>query len=65
MICIVDLGTGNLRSLSNGLRQRGIQAAPCATPPVRRPEAVILPGVGAFGHAAAELDRLGWSRAWW
>jgi glutamine amidotransferase len=63
MICIVDAGTGNLRSLANGLRQRGLEPMVCAAPPGERPEVLILPGVGAFGHASEELHRLGWTRA--
>ncbi len=60
MISIVDYGMGNLRSVEKALEKLG-----CATQFVTTPEAidaadsVILPGVGAFGDAMAELRRHG------
>jgi glutamine amidotransferase len=63
MICIIDSGTGNLHSLSNGLRSMGMEVEVITDPPRERPEVLLLPGVGAFGHASAELERRGWDRA--
>ena len=60
MISIVDYGMGNLRSVEKALEKLG-----CATQFVTTAEAidaadsVILPGVGAFGDAMAELRRHG------
>ncbi len=63
MIAVVDAGSGNLRSLCNALRSRGLEPQVLGTPPAERPEVLVLPGVGAFGHAASQLERLGWDRA--
>ena len=60
MTCIVDAGSGNLRSLANALREVGIAAEVCPHPPAKRPEVLLLPGVGAFGHAAERLCETGW-----
>lgn len=61
MVIVVDAGTGNLRSLGNALRAAGLEYAVCARPPERAAGTLILPGVGAFGHAAKELERRGWT----
>jgi len=63
MIVIVDSGSGNLRSLCNGLRQSGLEASVMRTPPAEPPEVLFLPGVGAFGHAAGALEDRGWISA--
>ncbi|MFN7972908.1 MAG: imidazole glycerol phosphate synthase subunit HisH [Acidobacteriota bacterium] len=60
MIVIADSGTGNLRSLCNALATIGRPHSVAGTPPLEEPEALILPGVGAFGHAAAALAERGW-----
>jgi imidazole glycerol phosphate synthase glutamine amidotransferase subunit len=60
MIAIIDYGAGNLRSVQNALVCLGL---PCRI--AARPEAVagaagvVLPGVGAFGAAAASLQASG------
>jgi glutamine amidotransferase len=60
MMTIVDYGMGNLRSVSKALEHLGqtveITSDPSA---VTRAERLILPGVGAFGDAMAELERRG------
>lgn len=60
MITIIDYGMGNLRSVSKALEHLG---APCqiSSDPARvaAAERLILPGVGAFGDAMAELTRRG------
>jgi imidazole glycerol-phosphate synthase subunit HisH len=62
MIAVVDAGSGNLRSLCNALRKKGLDPQVLQAPPASRPEVLLLPGVGAFGHAAEQLERLGWDR---
>jgi imidazole glycerol-phosphate synthase subunit HisH len=63
MIAVVDAGSGNLRSLCNALRRKGLAPQVFQEPPPDCPEVIILPGVGAFGHSAEQLERLGWDRA--
>lgn len=58
MIAIVDYGMGNLRSVQKALEKLGHPAVVTASPKeVRAAERVILPGVGAFGAAMANLER--------
>jgi glutamine amidotransferase len=55
-IAIVDYEMGNLRSVSSALRRLGAQPVVTADPAeIARGDAVVLPGVGAFGDAAAAL----------
>ena len=59
-VAIVDYGMGNLFSVQRACEQVGLQAAITASPDeVFAADAAILPGVGAFGDAMAELTRLG------
>jgi glutamine amidotransferase len=59
MIAIVDYGMGNLRSVEKALHRLGHDARVTASPAaIRAAEKVILPGVGAFGAAMANLNRL-------
>ena len=55
-IALIDYGTGNLHSLEKALESGGarvvIQADPAAA---ANADAIVLPGVGAFGAAAAQL----------
>jgi glutamine amidotransferase len=60
MIVVVDTGTGNLRSLLNALRALSRECIVASEPPADRPGTLILPGVGAFGHAASALEACGW-----
>lgn len=57
MVLIVDAGTGNLRSLANALA--GLCVTVAAEPPADLPDSLILPGVGAFGHAMGNLRSAG------
>ncbi len=60
MIAIVDYGMGNLRSVEKALEFLG--AAPVVTrdaKTIARADALILPGVGAFAAAMANLSDLG------
>lgn len=60
MIAIIDYGMGNLRSVQKALEAVGAAAeVTCDPDRVRRAEKVILPGVGAFADAIAELRRTG------
>jgi glutamine amidotransferase len=60
MIAIVDYGLGNLRSVKYALDRLGVESELTSDPAaVARAEAVILPGVGAFGEAMANLRELG------
>ena len=60
MIAVVDYGVGNLFSLASSLRVLGAESIVTANPAVlRQAERLILPGVGAFGDAAAKLRATG------
>jgi glutamine amidotransferase len=64
MIAIIDYGMGNLRSVQKALEAVGHAAEVTCDPDlVRRADKVILPGVGAFGDAVAELRRTGLGEA--
>jgi imidazole glycerol-phosphate synthase subunit HisH len=59
MIAIIDYGMGNLRSVQKAIEKVGHQAVVTSDPAqVAAADKVILPGVGAFEDAAAELRRL-------
>lgn len=58
-VAIVDCGSGNLFSVRQACAHVGLHAQVTADPDVvERANAVILPGVGAFGSAAESLHRL-------
>ena len=60
MVAIVDYGVGNLFSLTSSLRAIGAEVVVTGEAEVlRRSEKLILPGVGAFGDAAALLQKSG------
>jgi glutamine amidotransferase len=64
MIVIIDYGMGNLRSVQKAVEAVGHKAAVSSDPEaVRRASHVILPGVGAFADAMAELRRTGLAEA--
>jgi imidazole glycerol-phosphate synthase subunit HisH len=64
MIVIIDYGMGNLRSVQKAIEAVGHEATITSDPEqVRRAGKVILPGVGAFRDAAAELRRTGLGEA--
>lgn len=59
MIAIIDYGMGNLRSVQKGFEKVGHQAVVTSDPAqVAAAAKVVLPGVGAFEDAIAELRRL-------
>lgn len=60
MIAIVDYGVGNLFSLRSSLAFIGADATVTSDAEViRSADKIILPGVGAFGDAAAKLRECG------
>jgi glutamine amidotransferase len=57
-ITIIDYQMGNLRSVQKAFEKIGTQAVVTSRPEdVARAQKVVLPGVGAFGDAIAELRR--------
>jgi imidazole glycerol-phosphate synthase subunit HisH len=64
MIAVIDYGMGNLRSVQKALEAVGHQASVTSDPEeVDRASHVILPGVGAFADAIAELRSSGLAEA--
>jgi len=60
MIAIIDYGMGNLRSVASACQRVGLDAAITADPArVAEAQAVILPGVGAFGEGMENLRAAG------
>jgi glutamine amidotransferase len=60
MIVIIDYGMGNLRSVQKAIEAVGSAAEITSDPErVRQASKVVLPGVGAFRDAMAELTRSG------
>lgn len=59
-VAVVDYGMGNLFSVKHACEQVGMKARIIASEGgILGADAVILPGVGAFGDAVATLERLG------
>lgn len=60
MIAIVDYGVGNLFSLQSSLHFLGIEGEITRDAQrLRQADRILLPGVGAFGDAAAKLRQTG------
>lgn len=58
MITIVDYGMGNLRSVQKAFERLGTPAQICSKPEeIQSAEKLVLPGVGAFRDAIAELRK--------
>ena len=58
MIHIVDYGMGNLRSVQKAFERLGVEATICArSVELAQATRIVLPGVGAFRDAIAELHR--------
>ena len=56
MIAIIDYQMGNLRSVQKGFEKVGFEAEITSDPArLAAAEKIVLPGVGAFGDAMAEL----------
>ena len=63
MVAIVDYGVGNLFSLRSSFAAIGADAVVTSDPAVLREAShIVLPGVGAFGDAAAKLRASGLDR---
>ncbi len=63
-IAVVDTGAGNLRSVARALARAGLAPEVTAAPEVvRRADGVVLPGVGNFASAAANLRAKGLDEA--
>lgn len=56
-LALVDIQSGNLRSVENALRAAGAADVTVTADPevIARAERIVLPGVGAFGACAANL----------
>jgi imidazole glycerol-phosphate synthase subunit HisH len=64
MIAVVDYGMGNLRSVSKALERVGGRVTVTADPrALKKADKVVLPGVGAFRDAIANLEALGLDKA--
>jgi imidazole glycerol-phosphate synthase subunit HisH len=62
-IAVVDYGVGNLRNVYKALEAAGAPARIVAQPAdLAGATGIVLPGVGAFGDAAANLRRAGFER---
>ncbi len=60
MIAVLDYGIGNLRSAEKALQRIGADARLVADPAVAdAADAIVLPGVGAFGASARALKTTG------
>jgi glutamine amidotransferase len=60
MIAIADYGIGNLGSVTKGFRRAGAEVVLTGDPDeLRRADALVLPGDGAFAATAAEVERRG------
>ena len=58
MIAILDYGVGNLRSVEKAFAAVGARALVTADAEViRAAEKIVLPGVGAFGECARQLNQ--------
>jgi len=56
VIAVIDYGAGNIRSIINGLRRAGAEVKIAEEPgTLKHADAVVLPGVGAFGDAMEKL----------
>lgn len=60
MICIIDCRLGNLRNVQKAFEKIGVQAiVSSAVSDLEKSQALVLPGVGAFGDAMNTLRELG------
>ncbi|HSV31784.1 MAG TPA: imidazole glycerol phosphate synthase subunit HisH, partial [Atribacteraceae bacterium] len=58
MIAIIDYGIGNLHSVAKAVEKLGERPEITSDPEqLRNSRGIILPGVGSFGEAMAELER--------
>src|SRR6266403_757903 len=58
-VAILDYGLGNLFSVKHACKHAGMEATvTCKPTEIANADAVILPGMGAFGDAMEALSRL-------
>jgi glutamine amidotransferase len=58
MITIIDYGSGNLKSIKNGFKKINAEVIVSSSlKEINDAEALVLPGVGAFGTAMENLDK--------
>jgi len=59
-IALIDYGSGNIRSVQNALLQHGAEVELVSAPErLAQADAVVLPGVGAFGDCAHGIEQRG------
>lgn len=64
MLAIIDYGAGNLRNVYMAFRRLGLEALVTnEAKQVRRANALVLPGVGAFGDGIGNIRALGLEEA--
>jgi len=64
MIAIIDYGMGNIHSVRKALKLMGGRTVVTNSPAgIKKCAKAVLPGVGAFGDAMAELKKLGLAEA--
>jgi len=57
-VAVVDYGMGNLRSVAKALEKVGADVQVTSSPrEIRRAQKIVLPGVGSFADAVAELKK--------
>ena len=60
LLGLIDYGSGNLRSVGKALDKIGARVEMLATPErIEAMDAIVLPGVGAFGDCAEQLQQRG------
>lgn len=63
-VCLVDAGTGNLRSVQHALLSLGAEVQRTSDPnEVNRATCLVMPGVGAFGRFMQGMQQSGLSEA--
>ncbi len=64
VISIIDYGAGNIQSVKNALRFIGCDVQLAESPKeLKNSKALLLPGVGSFGHAMHNLQKSGFDSA--
>ncbi|MBS7246948.1 MAG: imidazole glycerol phosphate synthase subunit HisH [Candidatus Jordarchaeales archaeon] len=59
MMCVIDYGVGNLRSITKGLEKAGATVKlTTKIEDILNAEAIVLPGVGAFKDAVKKMEPL-------
>ncbi len=64
MIAIIDYGMGNIHSVRKALETKGAKVVVTNSPAqIKKSDKLVLPGVGSFGDAMLELNKLNLSEA--